>query len=132
MTISLEEVVRPALDAGMVVISDRYVDSTIAYQGAGRALSDDDITRLAWWSVSYLVPDLTVLMDVPPSEGLAVRDNPDRIESAGEDFHERVRQHFLALAAQAPQRYLVVNGRDPKDEVTERIRARVTDLLQGQ
>jgi dTMP kinase len=123
------EVVEPALAAGQIVVCDRYVDSTIAYQGAGRALQGDDITRLAWWSVAALVPDLTILMDVAVSQGLAVKDAPDRIESAGLSFHERVRRHFLDLAAADPARYLVVDGRAPKDEVTAQIRRRVAGLI---
>ncbi|MDR0283387.1 MAG: dTMP kinase [Propionibacteriaceae bacterium] len=123
------EVVRPALAAGEIVICDRYVDSTIAYQGAGRALGLDEITRLAWWSVAGLRPDLTVLMDVPVDQGLARTGEPDRMESQGTDFHQRVRDHFLGLAAADPARYLVVNGGDPKDQVTETIRARVETLV---
>ena len=125
----VSEVIRPALAEGMVVISDRYVDSTIAYQGGGRDIAE--IAQLAWWSVEDLVPDLTVLMDVTVAEGLSSKADHDRIESAGTDFHTRVREHFLALAAAAPERYLVVNGRAPKDDVTAQIRARVTDLLSG-
>jgi dTMP kinase len=123
------EVVEPALAVGHIVICDRYVDSSIAYQGGGRTLRGDEVARLAWWSVSDLVPDLTVLMDVTVGEGLSSKSNHDRIESAGIDFHLRVREHFLALAAEEPGRYLVVNGRDPKDEVTAQIRARVAQLL---
>ena len=123
------DVVRPALTAGHIVICDRYVDSTIAYQGAGRTLDIAEITRLGWWSVGGLKPDLTVLMDVPEAQGLARIADPDRIESAGADFHRRVRQHFLALAAAEPQRYLVVNGRAPKDEVAAQIQQRVAALI---
>ncbi len=127
----IEEVVRPALGAGQIVVCDRYVDSVIAYQGAGRALALDDISRLAWWSVSDLVPDLTVLLDVPVAQAFAGKDQLDRIESAGADFHQRVRQHFLDLAAADPGRYLVVNGRDPIDQVSATIRRRVADLIGG-
>jgi dTMP kinase len=123
------EVVRPALADGQIVVCDRYVDSTIAYQGAGRALRGEDITGLAWWSVDNLVPDLTILMDVAVDQGLAVKDSPDRIESAGQWFHERVRRHFLDLAGADPGRYLVVDGRGPKDEVSAQIRRRVGELI---
>lgn len=123
------EVVKPALDDHMIVICDRYVDSTVAYQGAGRALSADEVARIGWWAVGGLTPDLTVLMDVPPTHGLGRKEDLDRIESAGQDFHERVREHFLALAGAHPERYLVVNGRDPKDEVTARIREQVESLI---
>ena len=125
----LSEVIAPALGAGMVVISDRYVDSTLAYQGAGRTLPGDDLARIAWWSVDSVVPDLTVLMDVAVHEGLSAKDELDRIESAGADFHTRVRAFFLDLAAADPARYLVVNGRDPIDDVTGQIRRRVEELI---
>ena len=125
----MAEVVNPALEEGIIVISDRYVDSTIAYQGAGRALSDEEVGRIAWWAVSDVVPDLTVLMDVPVEQGLSRKDWLDRIESAGLEFHERVRDYFLELASTGPGRYLVVNGRDPKDEVTEQVRQAVVELM---
>jgi len=127
------EVVRPALEAGMIVVCDRYVDSTIAYQGAGRALHLEEVSHIAWWAVKDLVPDLTVLMDVPVKEGLErkedQRDTLDRIEAAGLEFHERVRDYFLDLASTGPGRYLVVNSRDPKDEVTAQIRDCVTSVI---
>jgi dTMP kinase len=123
------EVIKPSLAAGMIVISDRYVDSTIAYQGAGRALSVDEVSRLAWWSVANLVPDLTILIDVPPLEGLSRKNLHDRMENAGDDFHERVRAHMLHLASSGPGNYLVVDGSNPKDEVTTHIRESVTDLI---
>jgi len=127
------EVVRPALEEGMVVVCDRYVDSTIAYQGAGRALHLEEVSHIAWWAVADLVPDLTVLMDVPVKEGLErkedQRDTLDRIESAGLEFHERVRDYFLDLASTGPGRYLVVNSRDPKDEVTAQVRDCVASVI---
>jgi len=125
----VEEVVRPALAAGRIVICDRYVDSMIAYQGAGRALDIAELERLADWAVGGLVPDLTVLMDVPPAQAMAGKTSLDRIESAGGGFHERVRQYFLDLARRRPEAYLVVNGRDPIDEVSQTIRQRVANLL---
>ena len=127
------EVVKPALEAGMVVVCDRYIDSTIAYQGAGRALHLEEVSHIAWWAVKDLVPDLTVLMDVPVEEGLERKeeqsDKLDRIESAGLEFHERVRDYFLDLASTGPGKYLVVNSRDPKDEVTAQIRDCVASLI---
>ncbi len=124
------EVVQPALTARQVVVCDRYVDSTIAYQGAGRTLNLDEVSRIAWWSVGDLRPDLTVVMDVPVSQAFASLENPDRMEAAGEAFHERVRHHFLSLAEAHPQRYLVVNGRAPKDDVTHQICQRVRNLIE--
>lgn len=125
----LAETVEPALAAGRIVICDRYVDSMMAYQGAGRALDLADIERLAWWSVGGLRPDLTVVMDVPPRSAMAGKAALDRMEAAGDDFHQRVRRYFLTLAAADPRRYLVVNGRDPIDQVSQTIRDRVADLL---
>ncbi|MCL2470689.1 MAG: dTMP kinase [Propionibacteriaceae bacterium] len=127
----VEDVIKPALGAGLVVISDRYVDSTIAYQGAGRVLSIDQVSAIAWWAVADLVPDLTVLMDVSVEEGVGSKRRHDRMEASGADFHERVRGHLLELASAAPERYLVVNGRAPKDEVTGLIRDRVDELLRS-
>ena len=126
------EVVQPALEEQMIVVCDRYVDSTIAYQGAGRALHLEEVSNIAWWAVKDLVPDLTVLMDVPVEEGLERKedhDKLDRIESAGLEFHERVRDYFLDLASTGPGKYLVVNSRDPKDEVTTQIRECVASVI---
>lgn len=125
----VEEVVRPALERGAVVVCDRYVDSMVAYQGAGRVLDAGEIARIADWATGGLVADLTVLLDVEVHRGLGEKVSRDRLESAGEDFHERVRRHFLELAAAAPQRYLVLPGRDSKDAVEAAIRARVETLL---
>jgi dTMP kinase len=111
----VDTVIRPALANGMVVLTDRYVDSTLAYQGAGRGLAD---TRtLTDWATGGLLPDLTVLLDLDPKAGLRranARATPDRLEGASLAFHEAVRAGFLALAAAAPQRYAVIDaGLDP-------------------
>jgi dTMP kinase len=111
----VDTVIRPALANGMVVLTDRYVDSTLAYQGAGRGLAD---TRtLTDWATGGLLPDLTVLLDLDPEAGLRranARATPDRLEGASLAFHETVRAGFLALAAAAPQRYAVIDaGLDP-------------------
>lgn len=122
----VEEVVRPALARGAVVITDRYVDSSIAYQGAGRALGDAEVARLQHWAVDGLVPDLTVLVDVHPEEGRRRRGaEHDRMESEAADFHAAVRRHFLALAEQDPGRYLVVDGTGSPAEVAALVRDRV-------
>ena len=120
----VEKVIRPALAAGTLVLSDRYVDSTLAYQGAGRGLGDDART-VTEWATGGLVPDLTVLLDLDPAIGLAravARSRPDRLEAASFDFHEAVRNEFLALAAAAPQRYLVLDATVPVDVLATRIR----------
>jgi dTMP kinase len=125
----VSEVVRPALDAGKVVVCDRYVDSMIAYQAAGRSLDPGEIRGLADWATGGLTPDLTVVLDVPVERALGEKTDLDRIESAGAEFHARVRTHFLDLAAQDPSRYLVLPGRDDRDAIEAAIRARVEPLL---
>lgn len=107
----VDELIRPTLDRGIDVITDRYTDSSIAYQGAGRSLGPDEIHRLLEWAVDGLFPDLTIVLDVPPDVGRARRGSThDRLESEHDDFHARVRQHFLDLAAAAPDRYLVLDA----------------------
>ncbi len=123
------EVVRPALEAGKVVVCDRYVDSMIAYQAAGRALDAGEIRGLAQWATGGLTPDLTIVLDVPVERAVGEKADLDRIESAGSEFHARVRTHFLDLAAQDPAHYLVVPGRDDRDAIEATIRARVETLL---
>jgi dTMP kinase len=123
------ELVRPALEAGKVVVCDRYVDSMIAYQGAGRVLDVDEIRHLTDWATNGLLPDLTVVLDVPVENALGEKVDLDRLESAGTEFHERVREHFLDLAAQDPARYLVLPGREDRDTIEAAIRVRVTTLL---
>lgn len=125
-------VVRPALERGAVVLQDRYVDSSAAYQGAGRELDPDEIARLSWWATEDLRPDLTVLLDVVPATGHERRDGThDRLEQEAEDFHARVREHFLRLAEAEAHRYLVVDGSLPVEEVAEIVRAAVDDLAGG-
>jgi dTMP kinase len=123
------EVVRPALDAGKVVVCDRYVDSMIAYQGAGRVLDAEEIRGLADWATRGLVPDLTVVLDVPVDRALGEKVDLDRLEAAGTEFHERVRSYFLDLAAQDPSRYLVIAGREDRETIEAAIRERVQTLL---
>jgi dTMP kinase len=124
------EVVGPALARGAVVISDRYVDSSLAYQGAGRALAPAQVERLSSVATGGLVPDLTVLLDVDPVLGLARADGtPDRLEGESLEFHQRVRSGFLALAAKEPRRYLVVDAALPAEEVQRRVRARLEQVL---
>jgi len=118
--------VRPALDRGAVVISDRYLDSSVAYQGAARSLGKEEVRRLSLWATDGLVPQLTVLLDVPVAVGASrVGGQQDRIESAGLEFHEAVRAEFLQLAAAEPGRWVVIDGTLPVDEVTARVREAV-------
>ncbi|MBM7807201.1 dTMP kinase [Geodermatophilus bullaregiensis] len=127
-------VVRPALDAGEVVVTDRFVDSSLAYQGAGRTLDLDEVRRLSAWATGGLVPDLTVLLDLPAEAGLARalgRAAADRLESESLDFHERVRATFRDLAAAEPGRYLVLDAARPAEDLATAVRERVAPLLPG-
>ena len=126
----VDRVVAPALNRGAVVITDRYVDSTLAYQGAGRALADRDIERIARWATADLRPHLTVLLDLPPQTGLTRFEERDRIEGESLEFHERVREAFLRLASAQPEHYLVVDARLPVQEIAALVRQRVEPLLE--
>jgi dTMP kinase len=126
----VESVIRPALAAGQVVLTDRYVDSTLAYQGAGRGL--DDTRVVTGWATGGLLPDLTVLLDLDPSVGLrraGARATPDRLEAASLAFHEAVRAGFLALAAEAPERYAVLDAADEPAAVAAAVRAAIEARL---
>ncbi len=125
----VDEVVKPALDGGQVVVCDRYVDSLLAYQGAGRQVVVDQVEAIARWATSDLRPDLTVLLDLDPSHAVATIAAPDRLEAAGDEFHQRVRQGFLDLAARDPEHYLVLPARDTREALARSIRRRVADLL---
>ena len=125
----VDTVVQPALDRGEVVITDRYVDTTLAYQGAGRELRLEDVELVARWATHGLRPHLTVVLDVDPREGLGRFEGRDRIEAESLDFHERARQSFLDLAAADPEHYLVLDGRLPVEELAAAIDERVEPLL---
>ncbi|MFD4477195.1 dTMP kinase [Streptomyces sp. NPDC058471] len=126
----VDTVVRPALERGAVVISDRYIDSSVAYQGAGRDLSPTEIARISRWATAGLVPHLTVLLDVAPE---AARERfteaPDRLESEPAEFHARVRAGFLTLAAADPGRYLVIDAAQEPEAVTTVARHRLDLML---
>ncbi|MGH3367216.1 MAG: dTMP kinase [Nocardioidaceae bacterium] len=119
----------PALRRGAVVITDRFVDSTLAYQGAGRQLRPDEIERLARWSTSDLRPHLTVLLDLPPEVGLSRFDSTDRLEAEPLAFHERVRGAFLTLAASDALHYAVLDASRPPADIAAEVRARLQPLL---
>ena len=125
--------VRPALERGDVVVQDRYIDSSVAYQGAGRVLDAAEIKRISLWATGDLIPDLTVLLDLPGDVARARLAGEhkvfDRLENEHDDFHERVRTGFLALAANEPQRFLVVDATQEIDQIALVIRDRVGALL---
>jgi dTMP kinase len=125
--------VRPALECGDVVVQDRYIDSSVAYQGAGRVLDGSEINRISLWATGDLIPDLTVLLDLPGDVARArlakEQKTFDRLENEHDDFHERVRSAFLQLAAAEPQRFLVVDAAQEIDLIAHVIRDRVGALL---
>lgn len=125
-----DEVVLPALRAGRHVVADRSSYSTLAYQGYGRGLPVDDLRRLCDWAMQGRWPDLVVALDVPVDVGhTRMGDDPDRMEQAGVDFHERVRQGFLALAADEPERFAVIDATRPLDAVTTAVATAVDAVV---
>jgi dTMP kinase len=122
-------VIRPALDRGEIVITDRYFDSSIAYQGAGRTLSSNEVARISRWATESLYPTLTIILDQPADIGLQRKKNADRLESESREFHNRVRQEYLQLAAYDPERYLVLNARKPIEEIHIEIINRIKEKL---
>lgn len=128
-------VVRPALERGEVVLQDRYLDSSVAYQGAGRVLDGTEIRDLSLWAAEGALPDLTLLLDLDPSDArqrLDSADKPfDRLEAEKAEFHGRVRDAYLALAAAEPERFLVIDAAGSVESIAQEIRARVTAVLSG-
>jgi len=121
-------VIRPALERGDVVITDRYFDSSAAYQGAGRILNPAEVARISRWATESLYPTLTILIDVPAEIGLGRLQSRDRLEAESNDFHERVRQEYLQIAMMDPERYFVVDGTQPVNEIHSQIAERVSEL----
>lgn len=125
--------VRPALEQGQVVLTDRYLDSSVAYQGAGRALDATEVRAISMFAVQNLLPQLTILLDLPAHQALARRDQtgtePDRLESEKVEFFESVRQAFLQMASAEPERWIVIDAAQSVDAMQQQIRARVAQLL---
>ena len=127
----IHEVVRPALERGEVVLQDRYLDSSVAYQGAGRVLDPQEVKGVSLWATEGLMPDVTILLDVPAGVGMERQAQQerqyDRLEAEALDFHERVRESFLAIAAEQPERETVIDGTrsigDIHAVVTQRVSA---------
>jgi dTMP kinase len=125
----VDQLIRPALRAGHVVLTDRYTDSAVAYQGAGRELGAQEVHDLNMWAVDDLVPDLTVVVDVPAAEGRRRRGEVhDRLEAEADSFHEAIRAHYLAMAQGNPQRYLVVDGTQPPQAMLEQVLDRLRSM----
>jgi dTMP kinase len=112
-----------------VVVCDRYIDSMLAYQGAGRALRLTDLEFIARWATEDLRPDLTVVLDAKLRDGVNAKSDKDRLESAGDVFHERARLFFLELARRNPERYLVLDARASREEIAAQVADRVLPLL---
>ena len=121
-------VIRPALEAGDIVITDRYFDSSIAYQGAGRVLEPGEVARISRWATESLFPTLTIILDLPAEIGLGRLKKKDRLESEPLHFHERIRQEYLQLALLDPERYLVLDGQMSVEDIHTAIITRVAEL----
>lgn len=126
-------VVRPALERGEIVIQDRYIDSSVAYQGAGRVLDPAEVRYVSEWATEGLRPDLTILLDLDADAARArldrARTRYDRLEAEASDFHDRVRTAYLDLAAAEPERFLVVDATLAVDDIAAAIRGRVAGLV---
>ncbi|HEX2308985.1 MAG TPA: dTMP kinase [Jatrophihabitantaceae bacterium] len=124
-------VIRPALDKGHVVLTDRFSDSSAAYQGAGRSLTEEDVRRVSRWATGGIIPDLTIVLDLPPTEGLGRvgrRGVADRLEGESLEFHERVRQAFRNYAEADPRHYLIVDAMQPVEAIAEQVKMAVDQL----
>lgn len=125
-------VIGPALERGAVVLGDRYIDSSLAYQGAARSLGVDEIASLSAWATRGLYPSLTFLLDLPPEVGARRRtDAPDRMERESMDFHERVRHQYLRLADAEPERIVVIDAVGTIEEVFSEIRGVLVERFDG-
>lgn len=125
----VHHVVKPALERGEVVVSDRYLDSSVIYQGLGRGLGGDEVRDLNLWATEGLLPDLTIVLDVPAGFGLERVGTPDRLELAPREMHERIRDYYLTMAAGDPSHYFLINARQDIDVIAGIVRTRVDELL---
>jgi dTMP kinase len=123
-------VIRPALERGEIVLCDRYVDSSLAYQGVARGLGEQDVLTLNVWATQGLFPDLVLLFHLEPEVGLArTDDDPDRIESEGEAFHAKVADAFLRIAEEHPERFVIVDAQESADAVHKQVREAILRLV---
>lgn len=129
----VESLIRPALERGAIVVTDRYLDSSVAYQAGGRTLSDTEIERLSLWATDSLLPDVTILLDLDPDAAATRRAGsgrePDRLERAGEEFHRRTREAYLRRAGADPERWVVVDATHSIADIQAQIRVDVTARL---
>lgn len=127
----IRAVIRPALEKGKIVISDRFSDSTLAYQSAGRGIPGEIVKNINTIATGGLIPDITIVIDVPPEVGLARLKKKDRIEEEVEDFHKRIRAEYLNISREEPDRVKVVDGTEPVEKVEEKVREIIIPLLRG-
>lgn len=125
----VHHVVQPALDRGEIVVSDRYMDSSIIYQGLGRGLGREEVRNINLWATHGLLPDLTFVLDVPAGFGLERVGTPDRLELAPREMHERIRDYYLEMASTDPGRYIVINARQDVDAIAAIVSEHVNNLL---
>ena len=125
----VHHVVRPALSRGDVVVSDRYMDSSVVYQGLGRGLGEEAVRDLNLWATEHLRPDLTIVLDVPAELGLDRVGTPDRIEAGPREMHDRIRDYYLQMAAGDPQHYVLINARQPIDAIADIVLSRVHEAM---
>ena len=121
--------IRPALERGATVISDRYIDSSVAYQGFSRGLGAEKIRDLSLWATGNLIPDFTIYLDVPAEASEKRMDGTDRMEIQSRDFHKAVRQAFRDIAATSPYPNVVIDGTAPKDDVAAAVRTAIDGVL---
>ncbi|CAN5303056.1 hypothetical protein BH18GEM1_BH18GEM1_14220 [soil metagenome] len=128
-----KEVLRPALEAARIVLVDRYGDSSVAYQGYGREIGPESVAELNRWATHGLAPDLTILIDVSVEDASERRGNrpPDRLERAGAEFHDRVREGYRQMARKEPERFFMVDGRRSIEDIQQAIRDRVASLIEA-
>jgi dTMP kinase len=127
----VERVIRPALERGDIVICDRYIDSSVAYQGYARNLGAEHVRNLSLWATNNLLPDLTIVLTMNADVSLQRISNPDRLEAEPMEYHRAVTQAFLDLAEQDPERYLVIDATQSKDAIAQLINTRVMQELNG-
>jgi dTMP kinase len=118
-SINMSQIIKPALEKGNVVIADRHIDSSIAYQGVGRGLGAQTIEEISRWATQEIVPDLTVLLDVDANTGQSRLETKDRLDRESTDFHTKVNQAFRDLAKANPDRYIVIDATKPVEEISD-------------
>ena len=129
----IHTLVAPALERGDVVVQDRYLDSSVAYQGAGRVLDPTEVRDVSLWATENLMPHLTILLDVPADVAKQRQDSDerayDRLEAEAEDFHQRVRESYQRLADAEPERFVILDGTEGIEEIHHQITQKVATLL---